>query len=115
MDHLNYQTNHRTSEMTAVAAQFAGQMALRLVHDHMLSLDVSRYRGVLNKAVAKVFRHINQLLQVHLPLFLCIRHVIGVRVCVFILDLLCFSVVWSAKRCEPLLAEPCTRLLPTSC
>uniref|UniRef100_A0A3Q1KE49 Uncharacterized protein n=1 Tax=Anabas testudineus TaxID=64144 RepID=A0A3Q1KE49_ANATE len=53
MDHLNYQTNHRTSEMTAVAAQFAGQMALRLVHDHMLSLD----------AVAKVFRHINQLLQ----------------------------------------------------
>uniref|UniRef100_A0A3Q1JRJ8 Transferrin receptor 1b n=1 Tax=Anabas testudineus TaxID=64144 RepID=A0A3Q1JRJ8_ANATE len=50
MDHLNYQTNHRTSEMTAVAAQFAGQMALRLVHDHMLSLDV-------------IFRHINQLLQ----------------------------------------------------
>uniref|UniRef100_A0A7N8YBF5 Transferrin receptor 1b n=1 Tax=Mastacembelus armatus TaxID=205130 RepID=A0A7N8YBF5_9TELE len=55
MDHLNYQTSHRTSEMTAVAAQFAGQMALRLVHDHLLRLDVSRYKNILTKAVNKIF------------------------------------------------------------
>lgn len=70
MDHLDYQTNHRTSVMTAVAAQFAGQMAVRLVHDHLLSLDVSRYSGILSKAVVKVYRRINQLLQVRLRLFL---------------------------------------------
>lgn len=65
-NNLNFQTNRRTSEMAAVAAQFAGQMALRLVHDHRLSLDVSRYSSVLAKGVAKVYRHINQLSQVGL-------------------------------------------------
>ncbi|XP_075936537.1 transferrin receptor 1b [Anarhichas minor] len=63
MDHLDYQTNHHTSDMAAVAAQFAGQMALRLVHDHLLRLDVSRYSGVVTKAVVRVYRRINQLLQ----------------------------------------------------
>nr|XP_040022878.1 transferrin receptor 1b isoform X1 [Gasterosteus aculeatus aculeatus] len=62
-DHLDYQTNHRTSEMAATAAQFAGQMALRLVHDRLLRLDVSRYNGVLTKAVAQIYKRINQLLK----------------------------------------------------
>ncbi|XP_056220723.1 transferrin receptor 1b [Seriola aureovittata] len=61
MDHLDYQTNHRTGEMTALAAQFAGQMALRLVHDHLLFLDVSRYSNVIIQAVSKVNKRINQL------------------------------------------------------
>lgn len=64
MDHLNYQTNHHTSEMTAVAAQFAGQMALRLAHDHLLSLDVSRYGSIITQAVSQVRRRIFQLSQV---------------------------------------------------
>ncbi|XP_070784193.1 transferrin receptor 1b [Enoplosus armatus] len=62
-DHLNYQTNHYTGEMTAVAAQFAGQMALRLVHNHLLSLDVSRYSSILTNTAARVNRRINQLSQ----------------------------------------------------
>ncbi|KAM7369674.1 hypothetical protein PAMP_010978 [Pampus punctatissimus] len=61
MDHLDYQTNHHTSEMTAVAAQFAGQMALQLVHDHLLSLDVMHYSSILIKAVSQINRRINQL------------------------------------------------------
>ncbi|XP_040921750.1 transferrin receptor 1b [Toxotes jaculatrix] len=63
MDHLNYQTNHRTGEITAAAAQFAGQMAVRLVHDHRLSLDVSRYSNILAVAVRQVYTRITQLLQ----------------------------------------------------
>ncbi|KAF1373226.1 hypothetical protein PFLUV_G00258180 [Perca fluviatilis] len=63
MDHLNYATGHHTSEMVAVAAQFAGQMALRLVHDHLLSLDVGRYSSVLTKAVVRVYKRVNQLSQ----------------------------------------------------
>ncbi|XP_028289083.1 transferrin receptor 1b [Parambassis ranga] len=51
MDHLDNQANQHTSKITAAAAQFAGQMALRLVHDHLLSLDVSRYKSALSKAV----------------------------------------------------------------
>ncbi|XP_032359329.1 transferrin receptor 1b [Etheostoma spectabile] len=62
-EHLNYATSHRTSEMVASAAQFAGQMALRLVHDHLLSLDVGRYSSVLTKAVSRVYKRINQLSQ----------------------------------------------------
>uniref|UniRef100_A0A671X733 Transferrin receptor 1b n=1 Tax=Sparus aurata TaxID=8175 RepID=A0A671X733_SPAAU len=64
MDHLNYQTNHHTSEMTAVAAQFAGQMALRLIHDRLLNLDVSRYSSVVTSAVGRVNGRISQLKQV---------------------------------------------------
>lgn len=65
-DHLSYQTNQRTSEIMVTAAQFAGQMALRLVHDNLLSLDVSRYSNPLTKAVAKIYKRINQLSQVKL-------------------------------------------------
>ncbi|XP_037312516.2 transferrin receptor 1b [Pungitius pungitius] len=63
MDHLGYQTNHRIGETAALAARFAGQMALRLVHDRLLRLDVSGYNAVLTKAVAQVYRRINQLVQ----------------------------------------------------
>lgn len=62
-DHLDYETNHRTGEMTAVAAQFAGQMALRLVHDHLLSLDVSRYSSLITRAVSGVYKHVGRLSQ----------------------------------------------------
>ncbi|XP_056290243.1 transferrin receptor 1b [Pseudoliparis swirei] len=61
VDHLAYQTNHRTGEMAALAAQFAGQMALRLVHDHLLRLDVGRYSNVLTKAVMRAYRRVQQL------------------------------------------------------
>uniref|UniRef100_A0A1A8PMU5 Transferrin receptor (p90, CD71) n=2 Tax=Nothobranchius rachovii TaxID=451742 RepID=A0A1A8PMU5_9TELE len=62
MDHLNYQTNQHTSEITATAAKFAGQMALRLVHDHRLFLDVSRYDG-LSTAVRQIYKRVIQLSQ----------------------------------------------------
>lgn len=66
MDHLDYQTNHHTGEITVIAAQFAGQMALRLVHDHLLNLDVSRYGGLITKSVSQVYRRVKQLSQVSL-------------------------------------------------
>lgn len=68
-DHLNYQTNQHTAEITATAAQFAGLMALRLVHDHLLSLDVSRYGRVLTRDVSRVYKRVQALLQVRFCLF----------------------------------------------
>uniref|UniRef100_A0A3B5M9X3 Transferrin receptor 1b n=1 Tax=Xiphophorus couchianus TaxID=32473 RepID=A0A3B5M9X3_9TELE len=59
MDHLNYRTSQRTSNVTATAAQFAGLMTLRLVHDHLLGLDVSRYYGPITKAVVQVYKRVN--------------------------------------------------------
>ncbi|TNN45031.1 Transferrin receptor protein 1 [Liparis tanakae] len=64
VDHLAYQTNHRTGEMAALAAQFAGQMALRLVHDHLIRLDVGRYSNVVTKAVSRAYRRVQQLTKV---------------------------------------------------
>ncbi|TKS87474.1 Transferrin receptor protein 1 [Collichthys lucidus] len=61
MDHLNYATSHHTSEITALAAQFAGKMALRLIHDHLLNLDVNRYSPVVLKAAGQVYKRIGQL------------------------------------------------------
>ncbi|XP_014871916.1 transferrin receptor protein 1-like isoform X2 [Poecilia latipinna] len=63
MDHLNYRTSQRTSNVTATAARFAGLMVLRLVHDHLLGLDVSRYYGSITKAVVQVYKRVNQLTQ----------------------------------------------------
>ncbi|XP_029978697.1 transferrin receptor 1b [Sphaeramia orbicularis] len=63
MDHLDYQTNHHTSEMMTVAAQFAGQMALRLVHDHLIKLDVTAYSGLITKNVVRVYRRVFDLTQ----------------------------------------------------
>lgn len=60
-DHLSYQANHRIGEMVAAAAQLAGRMALRLVHDHLLRFDVNRYNGVLTKSVSKAYIRVNQL------------------------------------------------------
>lgn len=64
MDHLNYKTNHRTSNVSAAAAQFAGLMTLRLVHDHLLHLDVGRYYGPITKSVLQIYKQVNQLTQV---------------------------------------------------
>ncbi|CAN9506468.1 unnamed protein product [Ophioblennius macclurei] len=61
MDHLRYETAQKLSEMTALAAQLAGRMALRLVHDHLLMFDVSRYKGVVTKSVVKVYKRISGL------------------------------------------------------
>lgn len=64
MDHLNYNTAHLTGDMTARAAQMAGRMALRLTHNHLLSLDVSRYRKDLSKAINVLYVHVRKLVQV---------------------------------------------------
>lgn len=63
-DHLNYGTVQKTDELVVAAAQLAGQMALRLVHDLILNLDTSRYSSLLTNAVSGVYTHIQQLSRV---------------------------------------------------
>lgn len=66
VDHLNYETGQRTSKVTALAAQFAGQMALRLTHDRLIRLDVTRYGSDITDTVTQVYRRILQLSSVGL-------------------------------------------------
>lgn len=72
MDHLDYQTNHHSSEITALAAQCAGVMALRLVHDHVINLDVNQYGRIINKAVIPVYMRIKKLQEVGLTISITI-------------------------------------------
>ncbi|XP_058232511.1 transferrin receptor 1b [Hemibagrus wyckioides] len=47
-------TEGKLLDVAVSAAQMAGQMALRLVHDHILNLDVSEYKRVLMKNINKI-------------------------------------------------------------
>lgn len=64
IDHLQTSTNYKTMELAVAAAQVAGQMALKLAHDHLLPLNVERYARVIRKHVADVNGRIGQLREV---------------------------------------------------
>ncbi|XP_042164489.1 transferrin receptor protein 1 [Oncorhynchus tshawytscha] len=59
-DHLGYATAHRLNSLATGAGLVAGQLALRLVHDHVLRLDVQRYRMVLSQSVVKINQRLKQ-------------------------------------------------------
>lgn len=51
---LNAATSNQVPEMAEVTAQFAGHMALRLVHDHLLRMDVTKYDKIIRTHVAQI-------------------------------------------------------------
>ena len=51
-------TSSQTPRMTVAAAQFAGQMALRLVHDHLLKLNVQKYENLIRARVLDINRKV---------------------------------------------------------
>lgn len=95
-------------------------MALRLIHDHLLKLDVSRYCGVLTKAVVGVYKRIGQLSQVGLVFFfvsflnLAIKSRMYFFSEAYVYSPLC-SAVRSAEERGSHLAKPSTWLFPESC
>ncbi|KAL7840639.1 hypothetical protein AOLI_G00259620 [Acnodon oligacanthus] len=58
---LDIATEQRLGDFCVSAAQVAGQMALRLVHDHILRLDVTSYTRLIRKHVAVINSRVNQL------------------------------------------------------
>lgn len=103
MDHLNYETGQRTSKVTALAAQFAGQMALRLTHDHLVRLDVTRYGSDITKMVTRIYQHIVQLSSVsvrpHVTSSFEEQNILILRGVIFLILFVCFA-VWSAEGSE---------------
>jgi len=112
-DHLNYQTNQHTAEITVTAAQFAGQMALRLVHDHIMSLDVSRYSNLVTKDVHQVYKYIKQNSQVRLRFVHANNSTyFSCKTCSWTVSFL--PTFGSAEGSPTRLAAPCTRFLYAS-
>ncbi|KAL6462691.1 hypothetical protein MHYP_G00291130 [Metynnis hypsauchen] len=58
---LDIATEQRLGDFCVSAAQVAGQMALRLVHDHILRLDVTSYTRTIRKHVVVINSRVNQL------------------------------------------------------
>lgn len=58
---LDRVTGQNVVQRSLVAAQVAGQMALRLVHDHILKLDVTTYGNVISDHVSAIISRVNSL------------------------------------------------------
>ncbi|KAJ8010751.1 hypothetical protein DPEC_G00078410 [Dallia pectoralis] len=63
MDNLQLETNQQLGSLATAAGLVAGQMALRLVHDHVLSLDVSGYVATLSRSVLKINKRLKEVTQ----------------------------------------------------
>uniref|UniRef100_A0A667ZI87 Transferrin receptor protein 1 n=1 Tax=Myripristis murdjan TaxID=586833 RepID=A0A667ZI87_9TELE len=61
-DKLNSATSSQTPQFAMAAAQFAGHIALRLVHDHLLRLDLQKYNSIIRSQVAEINRRVKTLL-----------------------------------------------------
>lgn len=53
-ENLNLATSSQVSQLAESAGRFAGHIALRLVHDHLLQMDVMKYYKIIRSYVAKI-------------------------------------------------------------
>ncbi|KAK7123625.1 hypothetical protein R3I93_021907 [Phoxinus phoxinus] len=58
---LDHVTSQKVVDLSLLAAQVAGQMALRLVHDHILKLDVTTYGNVITNHVNAIISRVDSL------------------------------------------------------
>ncbi|XP_029970573.1 transferrin receptor protein 1-like [Salarias fasciatus] len=59
LDKLNAATAGRVPQLAETAGRFAGHMALRLVHDHLLRLDLLKYDRIIRSQVAQINRKLS--------------------------------------------------------
>ncbi|KAM3866059.1 transferrin receptor protein 1-like [Diretmus argenteus] len=55
---LNTATSSQTARMAMKAAQVAGHITLRLVHDHLLRLDLNKYTSIIRSHVSELSRKV---------------------------------------------------------
>lgn len=51
---LNSATANNVPKLAVLSAQFAGHIALRLVHDHLLQMDLGKYEKLIRTRVAEI-------------------------------------------------------------
>lgn len=65
---LNAATSNQVAQLALIAARFAGHMALRLVHDHLLRLDLSSYNKNIRDSVNQINGKVKEIKRVSVPL-----------------------------------------------
>lgn len=73
---LEAETSSELLVVAKVAGEIAGVMALRLVHDHLLRLNVEKYKKVLYIHVNKINREVRRLQKVRLLTSTKIREIL---------------------------------------
>lgn len=63
-DKLNAATSSQVPELAETAGRFAGQMVLRLVHDHLLPMDLMKYNEMIRSNVVKINAKVKQVQRV---------------------------------------------------
>ncbi|KAF7691574.1 hypothetical protein HF521_010541 [Silurus meridionalis] len=64
-EHLDKATESKLEDVLVSAAQLAGQLALRLVHDHILKLDINEYTRIFRINMVRIMREIKQVEALH--------------------------------------------------
>ncbi len=70
-DKLNAATYSQVPQLAEVAAKFAGHIVLRLVHDHLLRMDVTKYDKIIRFQVAQINTKVNAIKMVSVQLLFC--------------------------------------------
>uniref|UniRef100_A0A674MRC0 Transferrin receptor protein 1 n=1 Tax=Takifugu rubripes TaxID=31033 RepID=A0A674MRC0_TAKRU len=55
-DKLNTATSNQVPQLAEVVTRFAGHMALRLVHDHLLKVDLAKYDRMIRGTVSQIYQ-----------------------------------------------------------
>lgn len=63
-EQLNSATGGLVPQLAETAARFAGQVVLKLVHDHLLRLDLVKYSKIIRNHVVQINMNINNIRRV---------------------------------------------------
>lgn len=55
---LNSLTSNDVARLAEIASQFAGHIALRLVHDHVLGMNLTRYNDMIRTQVFQIHKRV---------------------------------------------------------
>lgn len=63
-ENLNMATSNQVPQLAQIVTRFAGHMALRLVHDHLLRLDLVSYEKIIRGSVGQIKSKIDEIKRV---------------------------------------------------
>lgn len=68
---LNAATSNQVPQLAEIVTRFAGHIALRLVHDHLLRMDLTKYDKIIRTHVAQIYGKFKDFKRVSVQLFSC--------------------------------------------
>lgn len=69
---LNTATANQVPQLAEAVTRFAGHIALRLVHDHLLRMDLMKYDKIIRTHVAQINMKVKAVQRVSVQLFSCL-------------------------------------------